>query len=238
MAMTSSCSAVLFDLGNTLAAYYRAAQFDPILARCVEGALAELQSHGVPAPTFEAALTAARAENREAADFRFAPLEQRLARIFALQGSTEALVQQLCRRFLEPIFALGRVYEDALPVLRALRERGYATGIVSNAPWGSSPDLWRVELERLGLARAVNDVVFCGDVGWRKPARQIFLHAAERLRVRCEDCLFVGDDLQWDVAGSAAVGMRPVLVDRHDAHRDYEGARIGTLLELETLLVR
>ena len=236
--MTSAPSAVLFDLGNTLAAYYRAEQFDPILARCVQAALAELQQLGVRSPSFEVALTAARAENREAADFRFSPMEERLVRIFALQGSTEALLRELSRRFLEPIFAVGRVYEDALRVLGALRARGYATAIVSNTPWGSSPALWRAELERIGLAQAVTDVVFCGDVGWRKPARQIFLRAAERLRVRCEDCLFVGDDLQWDVAGSAAVGMQPVLIDRDNTHRDYEGARISALLDLLTLPMR
>jgi putative hydrolase of the HAD superfamily len=236
--MTTSRSAILFDLGNTLAAYYRAEQFDPILARCVQAALAELRRRGVRSPTFEAALTAARAENREAADFKFSPIEQRLIRIFALQGSPEALLQEVCRQFLEPIFALGRVYEDSLRVLGSLRDRGYATAIVSNTPWGSSPHLWRAELERIGLAQAVTDVVFCGDVGWRKPARQIFVHAAERLQVRCEDCVFVGDDLQWDVAGSAAAGMRPVLIDRDHAHLDYQGARISTLPELLTLSLR
>jgi putative hydrolase of the HAD superfamily len=236
--MARSRNAVLFDLGNTLAAYYRAEQFDPILARCVQAVLSELQRRGIKAPAFDAALTAAHAENREAGDFSFAPMAQRLVRIFELQGGADTLLEELCRRFLEPIFAVGRIYEESLPVLAALRDMGYATAIVSNAPWGSPPHLWRAKLEEMGLAGAVDDVVLCGDVGWRKPARQIFLYAAERLGTPCEDCVFVGDDLQWDVAGSAAVGMRPVLIDRHNTHSDYAGLRISTLRELLTMPLR
>lgn len=234
--MMNSSEAVLFDLGNTLAAYYRAAQFEPVLARCVQAVLSELQRRGVQSPDFDTAMTAARAENREAADFRFSPMAERLVRIFELRGSSESLLEDLCLQFLGPIFALGRVYEDTIPVLAALRERGCATAIVSNAPWGSAPHLWRAHLEEMGLARAVTEVILCGDVGWRKPAPQIFLHAAGRLGVRCEDCMFVGDDLQWDVAGSAAVGMRPVLIDRDNAHADYPGLRITTVRELLTIL--
>lgn len=234
--MTSACKAVLFDLGNTLAAYYHVTEFEPILARCVQVVLLELQRRGINSPGFDDALTAARAENTEAADFRFSPMEQRLVRIFGLQGSSGSLREDLCRRFLEPIFARGQIYEDTIPVLATLRDRGYATAIVSNAPWGSAPGLWRAKLEEMGLGPVVNDVVLCGDVGWRKPAPQIFRHAAARLNVRCEDCVFVGDDLQWDVAGSAAVGMRPVLIDRGNARTDYAGARILTLQELLPML--
>jgi len=48
--------------------------------------------------------------------------------------------------------------------------RGYRTGIISNLPWGSPPALWREEVGRLGVAGEVDEVVFCGDAGYRKPA--------------------------------------------------------------------
>jgi len=37
-------SAVLFDLGNTLAAYYRRDEFQPILERAVDNVLTELRA--------------------------------------------------------------------------------------------------------------------------------------------------------------------------------------------------
>jgi putative hydrolase of the HAD superfamily len=226
--MTNSCKAVLFDLGNTLAAYYRPVQFGPILTQSIHGVLAELQRKGIESPSFDTALAAAQNQNREAGDFRFVPMQRRLARIFDLGGRIdEALLNDLCSRFLDPIFAVGKIYDDTIPVLTALRDQGYVTAVISNAPWGSPPRLWHSKLA---------EIVMCGDVGWRKPAPQIFHHAVERLGLRCEDCVFVGDELQWDVEGSAAVGMRPVLIDREDLHPGHPGPRIRNLWELEALL--
>jgi putative hydrolase of the HAD superfamily len=226
-------AAVLFDLGNTLAAYYRREEFAPILERSIDKVLTELVQREVRTVDRRTALTRATAANRERADFRFAPLLERLAAIFELPSDTaEALGQHLCATFLQPIFATGRVYDDTLPTLAALRQRGYATGIVSNAPWGSPPGLWHAELGRLGLAASVDVVVFCGDVGWRKPSPQIFEHVADRLDMACEQCMFVGDEPEWDVAGSRAVGMRPVLIDRNWRHSQHRGERIRGLDEV------
>lgn len=235
--MKPMTKAVLFDLGNTLAAYYRPAQFGPILASCVRSVLIELQSRGISCPNFDAALAAANSENREASDFRFSPMEDRLVRIFGLsEPASPDLLPELCRRFLEPIFAVGRVYEDTVPVLSALKNIGFMTAIVSNAPWGSPPHLWRERLAAMGLAGLVSETVMCGDVGWRKPAPQIFHYTMKRLGLTAEECIFVGDEPQWDVAGSVAVGMRPVLIDRDDIHPGYPGLRIKTLEGILELL--
>jgi putative hydrolase of the HAD superfamily len=235
--MSRRPAAVLFDLGNTLAAYYRRDEFAPILERAVAGAREYLLGVGHAVDAFEPALARAIAENREAADFRFAPLADRLARIFDLGSEARVRIEaELCARFLEPIFAVGRVYPEVLTTLARLRADGFRTAIVSNAPWGSPPQLWRRELARLGLADSVDAVVLCGDVGWRKPARPIFEHACERLGVRSEECWFVGDELDWDVAGSAAVGMHPVLIDRGSRHPTFAGLRIRNLDELLSLL--
>jgi HAD superfamily hydrolase (TIGR01509 family) len=237
MVHSSPRSAVLFDLGNTLAAYYRPEQFGPILEHCVRTVLEELHRRGIGSMDLATAIDLARQENREAPDFRFSPMEDRLIRIFGLDPLSDAgLVRTLCERFLEPIFRMGRVYDDALPALARLRTAGYATAIVSNAPWGSPPQLWHEELNRLGLSVAVDKIVMCGDVGWRKPAPKIFRHAADALGVACERCIFVGDEPQWDVAGSTAAGMRPVLIDRDNVYPDYVGMRLRHLSEMEERL--
>jgi len=226
--------AVLFDLGNTLAAYYHASEFGPILDGAVRAVRDELGRRRLCDVAHEDALRAALAENREAPDHRFAPMVERLERIFKVPLANDPeLTLALCERFLAPIFAIGRVYDDTLPALAQLREAGIRTAIVSNAPWGSPPELWRQELRRLRLADAVDAVVLCGDVGWRKPAPDIFRYALTKLGCRAEQCVFVGDDLRWDIEGSAAVGMRPVLIDRDGRHPQYPGERI---LDLRAML--
>jgi putative hydrolase of the HAD superfamily len=232
-------AAVLFDLGNTLAAYYRRDEFLPLLDRAVARALARLRAAGFAGVPHDEAMRRAVAENRETADFRCSPMAARLARIFAIpQHAVHDLAEPLCEAFLGPIFEIGRVYDDAHATLESLSQRGYRTAVVSNLPWGSPPALWRKELRRLGIAALVDAVVLCGDVGWRKPSRRIFDHARQRLGVASADCVFVGDELDWDIAGSAAAGMRPVLIDRHDRHPEFSGERIRTLHELLPLLAR
>lgn len=229
--------AILFDLGNTLAAYYHSEQFQPILKLAVRNLLTELESLDLSSVAFDEALESAKAENKEAADFRFTPMAERFERIFKVSLSDNApLAQKLCRVFLRPIFDIGRIYEDSMPIIDRLRSEEFPIAIVSNAPWGSPPNLWREELKRLGLAAAVDAVVLCGDVGWRKPAPEIFEYAAAALERRPEDCIFVGDDLRWDISGSNSAGMRPVLIDRDQRHLEYEGERVEDLYGLLAII--
>jgi putative hydrolase of the HAD superfamily len=87
--------------------------------------------------------------------------------------------------------------------------------------------LRRRELARLGLSDAVDAVVLCGDVGWRKPARQIFEAAAKKRDCRPAERVFV--DVRRDVEGSKAAGMRAVLIDREGRCPEYNGERIAGL---------
>ena len=225
--------AVLFDLGNTLAGYYHADEFKSILRQSISAVFEELSARGFETMPLNAALVTAQQENKEAVDFRFGPMADRFERIFQISlAGNPALAHRLCELFLEPIFAIANVYDDTHSVLETLSGEGYPLAIVSNAPWGSPPKLWRQEMQRLGLSGLVSSVVLCGDVGWRKPAAEIFEHAAKQLHRSTTECIFVGDDLRWDVAGSEAVGMRSVLIDRNRRHEDYAGERVENLNEL------
>lgn len=197
---------VLFDLGNTLVRYYDLPDYPPIL----RAAVAEVASF-LGAETDWPRVPA---ENFEAKDFQVRPLAGRLGRIFPDAVWSEATAQEACRRFMKPIFALAHVYNDVLPTLAALRARGIQTAIVSNTPWGSPADLWREEMARLVLAEAVDTLVFCPDCGWRKPARPIFDLALQRLGATPGQCLFIGDDPRWDIAGPQALGIDATLIDR------------------------
>jgi putative hydrolase of the HAD superfamily len=133
---------------------------------------------------------------------------------------------------MKPIFALARRYEDVLPVLRELGSRGFRKAIISNTPWGCPANLWREEIKRLDLDGQIDLAVLCRDVGWRKPARQIFDYTLDRLQVDAKDCVFVGDDPRWDLVGPRAVGMEAVLIDRRGVMQDTEEVPIRDLHEL------
>jgi len=209
-------AAILFDLGNTLVGYWQRHEFPGLLRDGISGVREHLEQVGLLAVSLEVMWRNVEAEDHGLPDHRVRPLEGRLARIFQLDAAacTESLLEGMCARFLAPMHARGRLYEDAIPTLEAARVRGLRTAIISNTPWGSPAKLWRAEVRRLGLGEHVDLVVFCGDAGWRKPARQIFQYTLERLRVEPERSVFVGDDPRWDLVGPRALGMQAVLIDR------------------------
>lgn len=68
-----------------------------------------------------------------------------------------------------------RLYPDAVPVLAELQRRGYRSFLLSN----NFPELWKVA-QKLGLAPYFSGHIVSGEVGWDKPAREIF-EAARQL---------------------------------------------------------
>jgi putative hydrolase of the HAD superfamily len=69
-------------------------------------------------------------------------------------------------------------------------------------------------------------------VGWRKPAKQIFEFALRKFNANPQDCVFVGDNPQWDLMGPEAVGIAAILIDRQGAAKDPEARPIRNLHEL------
>ncbi|HEU5363482.1 MAG TPA: HAD family hydrolase [Gaiellaceae bacterium] len=107
------------------------------------------------------------------------------------------------------------LYDDALPVLDALRDRGLRIGLLSN----SARDLGAfVAHHRL----AVDAVLTSGVHGKTKPHETIFRRMLELLDVVAGDAVMVGDTIEDDVEGALAVGMRAVLLDRERRHPELE----------------
>ena len=211
--------AVLFDLGNTLVSYYQPAEFMPILRRSLQACLLTLGHNPLGREAQTALVHQALEMNQERADLAVWPLEERLRVLFSHYTPDTTLTERLCGAFLEPILSTALISRDALPVLTNLKRRGVKTAIVSNTPWGSSGRAWRLELARHGLLAAVDAVVFCVDVGWRKPHPSPFRRALALLDVPAKEAVFVGDDPVWDVEGANGAGLRPILLASR-AHQD------------------
>jgi putative hydrolase of the HAD superfamily len=120
------------------------------------------------------------------------------------------------------------LYEDARPVLEDLRAHGLKLGLVSNGIRDLSLFVAHHALE-------VDAIVDSRTHGWVKPHESIFRVALERLGTDASDTVMVGDSLEEDVEGARAVGMRALLVDRHDRHPDVP-ERLTDLLQLPAAL--
>jgi len=120
------------------------------------------------------------------------------------------------------------LYEDALPVLEALRASGFKLGLLSN----TARDLDEFVTHH-GLT--VDAVLTSRAHGKTKPHEAIFKRMLELLGVDAGEAVMVGDTLEDDVEGALAVGMRAVLVDREGRYPD-EGAGLLDLRSLPAAL--
>ena len=107
------------------------------------------------------------------------------------------------------------LYEDALPTLDALRERGLRLGLLSN----TARDMDEFVAHH-GLA--VDAVLSSRTHGKTKPHETIFRRMLELLGVAPAEAMMVGDTVDDDVEGALAVGMRAVLVDREGRYPERE----------------
>lgn len=101
-------------------------------------------------------------------------------------------------------------YGDTIPTLVRLRNEGYKTGVVTD---GLSVKQWE-KLIRLGVQDLFDAVVVSEDAGVEKPEEEIFEKACRELGVAAEDCVYVGDRLDTDVAGANKAGMTSVRLLR------------------------
>ena len=108
----------------------------------------------------------------------------------------------------EPGDAARRLDSTTHALLEALRRRGLALGVVSNAS-GPPADLHR-ELAQTGIAERIDYAVFSSEAGRSKPDAEIFQRALDALGVRAEAALFVGDRLHEDVRGASELGMTTI----------------------------
>ena len=99
------------------------------------------------------------------------------------------------------------LYEDALPVLDALRARGLKLGLLSNT--GRDLDVFvahhAIEVDAMLTSRIH---------GKTKPHETIFRAMLDKLAVAPDAAVMVGDDPDDDFGGARAVGIEAWLVDR------------------------
>ena len=210
--------AVVFDLWETLV------PFDD--SKWLE-ALEELAAESDVDPV---AYGAAWAEDRAARDKgEFEESARRIYRRLGLELEDELLATISKRR--RAAFAAIFVPRDgAVPTLEQLRARGVRTGLVTNCS-SETPELWAAS----PLAPLIDACVFSCREGARKPERRLYESAAERLGVKPEACVYVGDGNDDELTGAARAGMRPVLL-RTQWQRDWDGEAIDDLREVVQLV--
>ena len=104
--------------------------------------------------------------------------------------------------------------QDAWHTLSALKQRGLATGLLSNTHWPREQhEQW---LRRDGIDDLLDARVYTSDLEHVKPHPEAFRALLSQLRVQPEAAVFVGDRLWDDVNGAHQLGMRTIWIRNHE----------------------
>lgn len=137
---------------------------------------------------------------------------------FEHAGEDAAIVDGAMRHFAAARNAVTP-YDDVLPGLLRLKDR-LLLGTITNG---------NADLEVVGLAHHFTVSLAASHFGRAKPDPAIFLAACAALGVEPHEAVYVGDDLQLDVAGAQRAGLRAVWLRRGDAATPDAGAAAGRI---------
>lgn len=126
------------------------------------------------------------------------------------------------------------LYPHVQYTLMELLKRGIKLGVVTDAP---RIQAW-TRLAQVGLHNFFDVVITFDDTGETKPSPKPFILALEKLKVKPEEAIMVGDWPERDILGGAKIGMKTVFARYGDVFgtqnsgADYEIEDISELLEI------
>ena len=219
--------AVIFDLGLTL---IRTASFPDIYRRILArfGVMASLDDIVCAQKSTESEFDPSTYEESRRKEF-WTNYNVSLLEKLGVKENTVFVAEQIDALWWD--CSNMQVYPDVEPTLSGLRAKGLQIGLVSN---GFKQDLAHV-LSELGLEKWFDVVVCIDSCNCAKPDKQIFLYVLDRLGLKADETVFVGDSVEHDYEGAFGVGIRPFLIDREEKHPNHFN-KIASLTELLTML--
>jgi putative hydrolase of the HAD superfamily len=117
-------------------------------------------------------------------------------------------ISKLLSSYLEDFQRFCSPSPGIIAEIRKIHAAGLQLGLITN---GRSP-FQEENFAALGIAELFGTVVVSDAVGFKKPQEEIFYIACERLKLRPEECIHVGDNPAADIDGANAVGMYTIYI--------------------------
>lgn len=122
------------------------------------------------------------------------------------------------------------LFDDVKETILKLKDK-YRLAILTNG----SPISQRRKLESTGILDLFELSVVSGEVGINKPDKRIFDYVCSKLCVEPNECVYIGDNYEYDVLGARNAGWNAVYLNRLNLPSD-ESVMISNLKEIVELL--
>ncbi len=120
----------------------------------------------------------------------------------------DARVKAALNVFFQDFINTLELREGAKKLLAQTAEQ-YRVGLISN--FTHAPVIHK-SLRKVGIHPYFNAIVISEELGWRKPSPKIFEDTLNRLQVKAEDAVFVGDSPIEDIKGAKDIGLKTIFI--------------------------
>ena len=125
-----------------------------------------------------------------------------------------------------------QLFANALVTLDYLSKK-YPLHLITN---GFS-EVQYIKLKESGIQHFFQYIFISDEVGFQKPAPEIFLHALAKTACLPQDAIMIGDNMNTDIMGAMSVGIDQIYFNpRGQRVRDQPTYIIHDLMELKALL--
>lgn len=142
-----------------------------------------------------------------------------------LENFTENPVEERVKNFAH--FLKGKIIFDLYDDVKDIFKLPFKKAILTDSA--------RLLVESSGLQEFAR-IFTPKETGATKPDLKVFLTVLEKLKMKAENVLMIGDDIERDLVPAQKIGMKTVLIDRKDEFPDYSGLKINSLKELKDIL--
>ena len=163
------------------------------------------------------------------------PVTYRLATFFAKYKNIfpQDFEEKFTTYFYDYMWKYTVLKQETIEVLEKLQGK-YKLAIISNGDSKSQHS----KITHVDIEKYFDEVIVSGDIGIHKPDKRIFEYMMNKLDVRPEECLMIGDVFSNDILGAYNAGIKPVwiIADTERPSRYYDGYRIENLRQLFDIL--
>lgn len=144
---------------------------------------------------------------------------------------SDAEIDQISHDYIEFLPDNNLLFDGAIEVLNYLKPK-YTLHIITNG----FAEVQTRKLNNAGINNYFKTVTNSEMAGVKKPHPNIFEFALSLTNVSKENALMIGDCIDADVRGAINFGMKAILFDEAEKHKDSEVFTINHLLELTKIL--
>ncbi|MHA1912047.1 MAG: HAD family hydrolase [Candidatus Kariarchaeaceae archaeon] len=120
-----------------------------------------------------------------------------------------------------------KLRKGVIDTLKELYQRNYSLGIISN----TSTDL-RPYIQREGVGELIETCIQSYEIGLRKPDKEIFEVAANRVGKKAKEIAYVGSCFEKDMEGAFNAGMHPYFIGNTKQCDGFECVKLDKISEL------